>query len=586
MKHKKIINIIVTAELLFTSACGTSMSAVSAAEKEEYSLELAQRYIDDGNYEEAIEVYTALIEVEPNNTSLYMGRAEAYTHVEKYPEASEDFTQVISIDNTEAEAYAKRGVLSYVTGEEESGDNDLQEVVALTEDYAEEDKEELYEQVEKYVAIFDFIEEQTDYSGEYYAKIYEFPNGAHLVIVHDETYTFTVEYFAENEEIEIKPIRNQSAIWTIEPAIAGNEVYDWGIFFEDLYLPFAIEQKGYPNRNLNEQALGYNTHVTAIRTEDQVLICDYEGNIISNASLPADDYGRYAFQTGYTWYTGTSEIKYMFLPSDAYHPGIVYNADFSVQSTDQERYPAVDLMGNGNCAYQNGRFVSIQYVDFESSVSEVDYQAVVNEWNADGTQTMCHIIDDSFIPVGTVVAGENENIISMSDYIYGGNYLGLSFVNGYYSAYTQNDFYAENKSYAFIDASTGSPITDFIYEDVKWFADGYAPVKKNGMWGFINESGNEVTDFIFEDASALYEGKTFVKVNGMYGILNLKSALEEEIPVTKETMLIRAVSELSERAYFGSDQALLCIKEYNSALPENSTISELGIKNGDHLVLI
>ena len=52
------------------------------------------------------------------------------------------------------------------------------------------------------------------------------------------------------------------------------------------------------------------------------------------------------------------------------------------------------------------------------------------------------------------------------------------------------------------------------------------------------------------------------------------------------TLLIRAVSELSERAYFGSDQALLCIKEYNSALPENSTISELGIKNGDHLVLI
>ena len=50
--------------------------------------------------------------------------------------------------------------------------------------------------------------------------------------------------------------------------------------------------------------------------------------------------------------------------------------------------------------------------------------------------------------------------------------------------------------------------------------------------------------------------------------------------------MIRAVLELSERAYFGSDQALLCIKEYNSALPENSTIAELGIKNGDHLVLI
>lgn len=112
----------------------------------------------------------------------------------------------------------------------------------------------------------------------------------------------------------------------------------------------------------------------------------------------------------------------------------------------------------------------------------------------------------------------------------------MSFANGFYSAYQKKDLYAESKSYAFIDASTGSPITDFIYEDVKWFADGYAPVKKNGMWAYIDESGNAVTDFIFEDASALYEGKAFVRINGKYGIIDLRATVNKGIPVTMDTM--------------------------------------------------
>lgn len=433
-----------------------------------------------------------------------MGRAEAYTHVKKYSEASEDYSQVVSIDDQKAEAYAKRGVLSYVTGEEESGDTDLQKTTALTEEYSTEEKEELYDKIETYIAIFEFLDKQEETAEEYYVTIYEFPNGSHLVFLHDETYSFSLEYFAENEEITIKPVREQSVIWVTEPSVPGKEVYDFGINFIDVYQPFGLEIAGYPfdANDRRMQLTGIDNYVAAIRTNDEVLICDYNGNIISRAPLPTSNNGQFAFQYGETWFSTDMTYKYMFLPVDTSHPGIVYRSDFSVESTDQEYYPAIDLM-NDFCAYQNGRFIYIHSENFEPVISEGYYSEVYYLPDLSGIRTICHEVDSHLIPIGTVVVDENENIVSKSDYIYSG-YLGLSFVNGYYSACQQSDYFDETKNFAFVDASTGRPITDFIYDNVKWFEDGYAPVKKNGMWGFIDHLGNEVTEFIFEDAGALY----------------------------------------------------------------------------------
>ena len=83
--------------------------------------------------------------------------------------------------------------------------------------------------------------------------------------------------------------------------------------------------------------------------------------------------------------------------------------------------------------------------------------------------------------------------------------------------------------------TTGEPITEFIYDDVKWFEDGYCPVMKDGKWGFIDETGTEVTDFIFDDVSGLYQGKTYVGLNGVYGIMDLRATLENGTDVTLDT---------------------------------------------------
>lgn len=110
------------------------------------------------------------------------------------------------------------------------------------------------------------------------------------------------------------------------------------------------------------------------------------------------------------------------------------------------------------------------------------------------------------------------------------------FVNGFYSvSFYQGPFDFETiyedtdtAGYGMVDASTGQLITCRQYEDIKWFEDGYCPVKYNGRWGFIDEQGNEVTDFIFEDASALYDGKTYVMLDGVYRIMDLEATVEKK----------------------------------------------------------
>ena len=92
-----------------------------------------------------------------------------------------------------------------------------------------------------------------------------------------------------------------------------------------------------------------------------------------------------------------------------------------------------------------------------------------------------------------------------------------------------------NWNIAFVNTDTGEQVTGYDYQDVKFFEDGFAPAKKNGKWGFIDEYGNEVSDFIFDDASALYNGKAYVKLNGYYGIIDIRRCAENNIPLTEET---------------------------------------------------
>lgn len=60
------------------------------------------------------------------------------------------------------------------------------------------------------------------------------------------------------------------------------------------------------------------------------------------------------------------------------------------------------------------------------------------------------------------------------------------------------------------------------YEDAKPFADGWAAVKKDGKWGFIDTEGNVKIGFQFEDALSFGQHLAAVKVNGLWGYVSLR----------------------------------------------------------------
>lgn len=90
--------------LLFVTACRGTAGTIW---QEQY--DLGVRYLSEGNYEEAIIAFTAVIEIDPKNIDAYLGRANAYIGSGETEEslavALADYQTVLELDDTRVDAY-------------------------------------------------------------------------------------------------------------------------------------------------------------------------------------------------------------------------------------------------------------------------------------------------------------------------------------------------------------------------------------------------------------------------------------------------------------------------------------------------
>ncbi len=125
-----------------------------------------------------------------------------------------------------------------------------------------------------------------------------------------------------------------------------------------------------------------------------------------------------------------------------------------------------------------------------------------------------------------VASGKQSDIIPIREI------KGYTEDQGWY--YVDDENLVSNK-YALYNFRTKELITDFIFDDCsnEKFVEGILPVKKDGKWGYVNESGEMITDFIY-DASETKEyygniietmyytqsGYTIVRQGDLFGLMD------------------------------------------------------------------
>ena len=210
----------------------------------------------------------------------------------------------------------------------------------------------------------------------------------------------------------------------------------------------------------------------------------------------------------YTWQDYSSEI-----------PDLMTGGDAGIEYVNQEGLLKAAIIGDpGN--------PPMDYKDDWAAYTAED--AIVMRINDETSQVL-----------GSARVNADGSVAYVTDYPLYDLDDARGYVNGFYvtSFYTGDFSIAreygqeqDSSGYGLVNAENGELITKQPYQEVKWFEDGYCPVKVNDRWAFIDEQGNEITDFIFEDASVLYDGKTFVKLDGTYRILDLKATTGDVDP--------------------------------------------------------
>ncbi len=125
--------------------------------------------------------------------------------------------------------------------------------------------------------------------------------------------------------------------------------------------------------------------------------------------------------------------------------------------------------------------------------------------------------------------GSSVAAVKEGDKWYVINAEGEKLTEGYAGFYMNSADCIVSNNRVFADTGEGyimldenlQPVSKTLYEDVKAFADDtYAAVKKDGKWGFIDNSGNFVIKPTFEDANSFCKGLAPAYESGLWGYID------------------------------------------------------------------
>ena len=314
----------------------------------------------------------------------------------------------------------------------------------------------------------------------------------------------------ETAEQEAEP---SSVIWVKEPSMKLSSITEMEA--HPFILGASVELTGYPSgwAEENEKEAGYGVphyrdDALIVSQDGRYGILDYDGNVLYPLSISGENITYSGTPVSYQPYTG-------FIIWDT--------ADMALRFSSQlDRLSYVRTGGLGGYA------PSPYVVDHEVWINDPQTMQPYRYENMFGTRIMAEVTDSEHNTAGCAVIDRDTSVLMETPHYCS------AFINGMVTVSEKNSWEDPGRL-GFVSAEgkdlTGGP----VYEEAGWFEDGYAPVKVNGMWAYIDEEGRQVTDAVFTDASVLNRGRAFVQIDGLYGILDLAETLKQGIAVNAET---------------------------------------------------
>ncbi len=98
---------------------------------------LANKYLEEGDYERALEVFEEAILMNPSYKAAFLGKGITLMQMERFDESRIAFDKALELDENFAEAYANRGILNDRTGKYEDALRDYKKALQIKPSLAE-----------------------------------------------------------------------------------------------------------------------------------------------------------------------------------------------------------------------------------------------------------------------------------------------------------------------------------------------------------------------------------------------------------------------------------------------------------------
>ena len=137
MMNKNTLTVIITLSILGIVGFYIYKYNVMETTPGENRHRLANKYLEDGNYDEALRIFDEVLVEYPGYKEAHLAKAITLLQMGRLGESRESFDRAIGLDNRYAQAYADRGILNDRAGQYEAALDDYRKAFKLNPELAE-----------------------------------------------------------------------------------------------------------------------------------------------------------------------------------------------------------------------------------------------------------------------------------------------------------------------------------------------------------------------------------------------------------------------------------------------------------------